>query len=406
MPRSRAIALAAGAVILAAQLFPLAPLRDAATGAPLEGWRLVPSAAHLLTTPISAAADWVTCLSRRQLRAFLAWFIGAWFLLRPLRATPWRGRAREALGFFTHVAGVLAFAAWTVLAPRPVSRLAKPAGASDVLVADLHSHTSHSWDAPRSFTPERNIGWHRAHGYDAAFVTDHNQFDGARLAFDASRLTWRETGFRALRGEELSLHGAHVVVLGNRERIDNEAYAGPEGLRRFLGESRSRHGALALMSLPEYWDHHRDSLEELAAAGAAGFELANGSPKASELPPVGRERVVGLCRARNLFVAGVSDNHGWARSACAWSLIRLPGHEGLDPGRLEAALLERLSSGGFDAVTAAERPVRRPGGALELGFDPLLNLWQCLRALSRAQALVCFLYIGLLTTLTRRAASA
>ncbi len=399
MPRSRALALAAGAVLLAAQFFPLAPLRDAASGAPLAGWTFDPSLAHLLTTPISATADWVTCLSRRQLTLFLVWFVGAWFLLRPLRRAPWRGGLREAGGFAVHVAGVLAFAAWTVLVPRPIARLAKPASASDVLVLDLHSHTSFSWDAPKSFTPERNIAWHRAVGYDAGFVTDHNVFDGSRLAFEASRLAWKELGYRSLRGEELSLHGAHVVVLGNHEKIDHSKYAGPEGLARFLAEAGPRYAALAMMSLPEYWDHHRDALDSLPAAG---FELANGSPKASELTSSERDRIVAMCRERNKFLAGVSDNHGWARSACAWSLLRLPGHESLDPERLEWAVLSRLSGGGFGAVVAAERNVRRPEGWIELAFDPLANLWRCLRALSRVQALVCFLYIGLFTALMRR----
>ncbi|MBI4345651.1 MAG: PHP domain-containing protein [Elusimicrobia bacterium] len=406
MRRSRppAWAIAASLAVLLAQFLRIPPLRDAATGLPLEGKTLVPSLAHLLTTPVSATADWVSCFSVHQLVSFLGWFVAAWALLRPLRATPWRGPAREARGFATHVGGVLAFAAWTVLAPRPVARFAPaPGNGSRDLVVDLHSHTRYSWDGVRSFTPERNMAWHRELGYDAAFITDHNVFDGARIGFDATLLSWRQGGLAALRGTELSLHGAHVVVLGNREPIDPRGYEGPDGLVRFLRESRARWGALAVLSLPEYWRHHRDELPALADAGAAGLEIANGSPKAELLPPSGRARVVELCRARNLFLAGVSDNHGWSRSACAATLVTVDGARGLDAERLERAVLDRLAHGGFAATRVAERPILRPEGTLALVLDPWRNLWRLLRTLSLAQAFVCFLYIGIVTALTRPA---
>lgn len=385
--------LASAAALALGQVFRVSPLKDAASGAPLDGWRFEPTWAHLLTTPLSMASDWAACMSLRQLIALLAWLLASWWLLRPFRRLPWRGLRREAAGYALHVAGVIAFVAWTVLPPRPMARLTRPPGAKDMLVADLHSHTSFSWDGRKSFTPERNLAWHRDAGYDATFITDHNRVEGSRLAFEASLLAWRATGVKALRGEELSLHDAHVVALGARERIDPDRYRGPDGLLRFLAEAGPKHGALAVLSLPEYWRHHRDRLDSLASAGAAGFELANGAPKAADIPPSGRRRVVELCRARNLFLAAVSDNHGWAASACAWSLIRLPGHAAMEPEALERAVLARLGTG-FDAATAAERPLHRPEGRLGLVLDPVVNLWTLLRVLSPAQALVCFLYIA------------
>lgn len=397
------------AVLLAAQLVPLAPVRDAATGTALAGWTLRPSPAHLALTPLTASSDWVSCFGKRQIVSLLLWLLAAYWLARPFRRLSWRGASREAAGFGLHAAGVAAFVAWTAAVPRPIARLERPAGAGDVLVVDLHSHTSHSWDGRRRFTPERNLAWHADAGYDAAFVTDHNDVAGSRLAFEASALARSAATpgrppalARALRGTELSLHGAHVVALGARERIDPARYEGLEGLKRFLGEAGPKHGALAVMSLPEYWKHHGHRLAELADWGAAGFELSNPAPKAADAPPSFLRDVVRLCEAKGLFLAGVSDNHGWSSSACSWTLLPLPGHEALHGEDLERKVLERLSSG-FEAAAVAERPLRRPETSLGAVFDPFLNLFALLRALSRAQALVAFLYIGAAALFTARA---
>ena len=384
----------AGAAILAAsRLFPIPPLRDGVTGEPLLDWTIEPSLAHLATTPLSLTADWLTCLSARQLAAFGVWFLAAYPLARALRGR-WHGARGEALRFAAHLGAFVALATWTVLLPRPAARLsAPPQTREDVAAVDFHSHTSRSWDGRKAFSAAANLRWHAAMGFDAAFITDHNRQDGSEEAFRLAEASVAPAGARPLRGVELSLHDAHVVALGARAPIDPGAYPGREGLLRFLEQSRRRHRALALMSLPEYWRHHRDRLEELAAAGAAGFELVNAAPKALDVPAAGKDYVVGLCRRRGRFLAAVSDNHGWARSACAWSLARLPGHRRMPLERFERELLKRLEKNAFDAVRIVERPLPRPDSALALAFDPPRWAWRMLRSMSRAQAAVCLAWL-------------
>lgn len=341
------------ALALAARFFPLPPLTDAATGLPFPGARLEPTWGHLLLAPLSAAADAVVCASARQHAAGLFFSICAfWAFLRwadPERGTPgWKAPAHVAGSFALATAAALAFWAWAVLGPRPVDRLVLDDPAA--LAADFHSHTSFSWDGRRSFTPERNAAWHAARGYGAAFVTDHNTTASRERAR-------RAEGAALLAGSELSLHGAHVLVLGGLPPQPEPYQDGLPGLERALRRGIPDAGGLSVMSLPEYWKHHEGNWETLADWGAAGFELVSAAPKALDFPPEMRREVVELCRRRNLFLTGGTDNHGWASGACAWTILRLDDWRSLPKERLEEEILKTLRNG-FASTTVLTRTAR------------------------------------------------
>lgn len=385
------------ALVLAARFFAIPPLRDAATGAFLPGARLDFSWVHVALTPLSSLADQASCQSVRQDFAFLAlllivgfgWF--RFFVYEPELSGWFKAvRGLRALGVWMLL--VVAFCAWTVVGPRPSARLVLDDAA--VLPVDFHSHTSFSWDGRRWFTPAQNIAWHTAAGFGAFFVTDHNVFEGARQAHAQSILA-RQAGreqAEALLGEELSLSGAHVVVLGNRSLVDADRYNdGDPGLLRFLG---AHPGMLAIMSLPEYAEHHWPQLDQIPGWGADGFELLAGSPKGLELTQARLDRVVSLCRARGLLMTGATDNHGWGGAPCVWNLVRLPGWRSLDPDALQDALLRRLRAGGAGAVQVAERSMRvQPSPGMAVWLDPVRASWRTARAWTWPQAAAALVWI-------------
>lgn len=385
--------------MLAAALSRRPALLEAASGAVPEGARLEFPFLHAALAPLSILGDLLACQSARASLALLAFLLTAGFpFYRFFFAEPdlsrWWERGRGLRAFGKYFAALLLLLAWALALPRPIPRLV--VDDPETLVVDFHSHTSASWDGRRSFTPERSARWHERAGFHAAFVTDHNVFAAAARAHGMSRLT-RERGraFVALEGEELTLHGAHVVALGNRALIDSKLYDdGLPGLERFLREARAKHGALAVMSLPEYDRHHRDRLELLADWGAAGFELVSASPRGLAIPSERRAAVAELCRRRNLLAVGSTDNHGWGGSACVWNLARLPGWRALDPDALQARLLAALSSGGFSAVRVAERPRRDTPSGLALCLHPVFSLFDALRRLTPLHWFFTLVWIG------------
>lgn len=373
-----AVAALAGAALVLGQLFPLSPLVDALEGGPFQDASLSLPAGYVLTAPWSALADLVTFSSKTQALAWLAWLFGAYWLAAPLREPRRPGRA--AAGFLGYSLLVLLFIAWALLSPRPMARLTLHD--PDQLAVDLHSHSACSHDGRRGFGPAANARWHAASGFHAGFLTDHNKEACARRYTEVP-------GFRTLGGVELSLHGAHVLALSPRAVVPVERYQkGQAGLEAFLREAGPDWGALAVLSLPEYWKHHWEGLDSLAAlmGGAGGLEVVNGSPKALEFPAAARAAAVALARRRGLFLACATDNHGWSRAPYCWNVAALEGWRSLERAPLEAALVARMRSAGPDAfrIAARRRVETSPGWRVVL--DPVVGLTVLARTLPPAAA--------------------
>ncbi|TPW17500.1 MAG: hypothetical protein FD126_3631, partial [Elusimicrobia bacterium] len=241
-----AVAALGGAALVIGQLFPLSPLVDAVEGGAFYDASLSFPAGYVLLAPLSALADLLTFSSKTQALAWLAWLFGAYWLAAPFREP--RPALRALAGFLAYALLVLLFIAWALLSPRPMARLVLPD--PDLLAVDLHSHSSCSHDGRRGFGPSANARWHEAAGFHAGFLTDHNKEACARRFASVP-------GFQALGGVELSLHGAHVLALSPHSVVPVERYQGGQaGLEAFLREAGPRWGALAVLSLPEYWKHH------------------------------------------------------------------------------------------------------------------------------------------------------
>lgn len=269
---------------------------------------------------------------------------------------------------FFGLLGLLTFLAWGTLASRPMGKLM--AENPNDLVLDFHSHTRYSHDGRPSFTPEQNMKWHQAQGYSAGFITDHNRLEGALEANYLSGLPGHEGGYRALRGEEISLHNTHLIVLGVSTRIDNKPYDGdPQKVETFIKEMRKK-GYLVIASLPEYWEHHwKQGVDKFVQWGISGFEIISSAPKALEFPWSLRREVIALARKNNLVITGISDSHGYGSATAAWSVLTLPNWSKMSADLLEEAVISHLKSEGFGSVRVLER---------QKSYWRMLQPWQCL----------------------------
>lgn len=394
-----AAVLSAGLAL--SRLSPLPALRDPVTGEVPPGASLAYPASHLLLGPLSELSDLIACNSARQDIAWLAFILLGYGLFRFFilghgsreRMAP--GPVLRSLGLY--LALWAGFLAWSLWLPRSGPRLVLED--MEELAVDFHSHTAHSWDGRRGFGPERNAAWHLERGFGAGFITDHNTRRGSAEGKALSRRRWAlgERGYASLEGEELSLPEAHVVVLGGRAGLQGPRRGdGPEGLQRFLREAEAATGGgLAVMSLPEYWRHHRESLEALADWGARGFELVTSSPRGMDIPEPGRRRVVDLCRRKNLFMTGASDNHGYGSTACVWTVLRLPGWRELDADARERAVVETLRRGGFSATRLIVRMSLPPAPGELIWLDAPRAIAVMARAWNKTQCAVALLWLWL-----------
>ena len=306
---------------------------------------------NIILAPLFDLWDGVTLLAMPRLHAFLVGAVAViaaaslWSAREGARIRWQRATFRLALGLLGLGLFVLGGVRWR----RPMAHLAGVP--LDRWVVDLHSHTSLSHDAKgllqRDFDLETSRAWHRRAGYDAFFVTDHNLLNRAALSPHQ-----RDEVPVACPGEELSLWGAHIVVLGNTDSIPQATYAdSAEGIRRLFLESHARWHALTLASIPEYDEHHFADLPGWIAEGVDGFEVSNAAPKANRQSLVHRDSVIALAHAHGRWIAGVSDQHGMGATAQAWTLI--PG--GAATADHCADILHALRHDGVKATQVIER---------------------------------------------------
>jgi hypothetical protein len=384
-------------LVLAGQAFRFSsPFRDAVSGVSPEGISLIYPWSYILLAPFSGLADLWTFNSPLQHVAWGILLVSAYWAARPFGA--WQ---KAILYYPAYILLLVSFLAWGALFPRPTARITF--ANRNLLAVDFHSHTSKSHDGrrfPPVYTPLRNIQWHDRQGYGAGFLTDHNLFTGVE---EARKISASGGVYRSMAGEELSLHDAHIVSVGNSERIDNTKYTdGLEGLRRFLETSESSYNSLSILSLPEYWKHHWSRLEEIIQWGADGVELENSAPQALRFPDSSKKRVVELARKYNLFMVGVSDSHGWGSATYAWSIMNIPGHAKMTAPQLEAEILNVLKRDRFNAVRVLTRRKTSPVKPMELLVEPLSGLWTLFRTLTPALAVSWTAWIWLLAFLVWR----
>jgi hypothetical protein len=354
-PRIRTRARTAGVVTVLVALSALAhapPLRDATTLGAAHGVRLHLSTAYVVLAPLCDLLDTTEGLA---LHAHYA-LIGVAMLV----ALAWRGDAgpgalRRGLRRAGHaVLAIAALYAGCVFVPRPTARLAATDPA--IVIVDFHSHTRASHDGRRDFTVERNRAWHRATGFDVAYVTDHESVAGASEA-------WRGNPRRAgdgtvlLPGIELHDGRNHVNVLGVRD-ADRPAFAYGilnGGVLRTIAASTGTPRPVVLFTLPGI----------LARANATGvvdaIEIADGAPRGLDQGDREHDALLVAADRSNLATVAGSNDHGLARAAVAWSTMRIPGWQAMSPAALDAAIQATIRAEGRHAVTVVERRTPMPG---------------------------------------------
>ena len=209
------------------------------------------------------------------------------------------------------LAGLVAAA---LLLPRPVPRLISADPGFTVI--DYHTHTVTSYDGRPGWTAVAAARWHAAQGFQATYITDHNRLFDRRA----------DAAIPLLPGVEWSVYRQHVLALGEVTPIDPDRYNANTPALLGLFPELHRQGALAVASLPEYWESHWDDVDDFIRAGLDGFEIMSCAPRALAFPGTARARVLTLARQHNLLVVGGSDNHGWGKVTCVWNLVAPSAH--------------------------------------------------------------------------------
>lgn len=365
------------------------PLR--ALGQSLPEAKLRLSFAYLVLAPYCDLLDTVTLLSVRQHLALLLSIAGAYVAWRwHRRRSPFTIRPalrREFSRGAALVAAIVIVYAVGALAPRPMAAL-QLAAPADIAI-DFHSHTDASWDGRRGFTAEDNRRWHRDAGFDVSYVSDHGTITGAMTGM-AGNPTTAAGGTLILPAAEVRCAGEHLVILGATARdtaadCDSTHSRMTTHRRRRAGDER-----IALLTIPGRLSTGQRLPE------AEGVEIADGAPRGLDQMRLDVALLAHVADSAGLARVSGSNNHGWGRTAAAWSVMSIGGWRSMTPDSLDVAIRRQLLRAPFASVRVIER-AHAPPGTTPVALAATLPMvgWTLLTAMSLPERLAWLCWIWL-----------
>ena len=393
-------------LILIAAAFAEEPVRDAITLGPAPEAHLELSAGYLAIAPLSNVLDTLTLLGARQHIVVLVTLIILYALARTWRATrepqidgesrTFTGRILRELGYAgVFLATIVVVYAAAALLPRPMAALtAQPDDV--ILVADFHAHTRYSHDGRPGWDPADVRAWHRAAGFDAAYISDHRTVQGAELGI-ADNPPVAGLGEMILQALEVGWHGEHVNILGA-----NRFYKGvTTSDLRDVDEQALRLASLLPGREPILIQTFPGRLDSVPLAtgpqssGVRAIEVVDGAPRGLDQTRILRSRIVHLADSVNIAMVAGSDNHGWGYAAPGWTLLIVPGWRGMRTDSLAASIEQSLRAG-REATRVVERRIPgelNGGNPLELTLTLPIVVWSMFTTLSVDERVIWLVWV-------------
>jgi predicted metal-dependent phosphoesterase TrpH len=372
-------------LVAIAALFAQAGIRDTMTGRPVSGVRLVLPAEYVALSPLHRTLDLICLLSVPQHVALLLSVAVLYAASRAFTEGSAHGRRlrREAVAAVTLLSGIAVIYAIAIAGPRPMAALA--VDAAELVRVDFHSHTNVSGDARRSFDPMRNRKWHESAGYDVAYVTDHRRFRGARAAAAVNPRRAGD-GFVALMGFEGRIGGVDVVVPGM-----TPADSSMIGVRQrlHLDTLASGREPVVIATIPVRNVERIDTIAAIDSAFVRAVEYVDGAPRGLLQQQREGLRLRAIAKQHLLLLVAGSNNHGWARTAVAWNVLRVPGWRLLSPDAVGAQIEDVLRWRDSARIQVIERARPWAGTSpLRLSATLPVAMWQMLTTLTPVERLI------------------
>ena len=286
-------------------------LHDLITGAAADGgffisWPFI----RVFTEPVYAFSFYALTLNKSFYQpALISWF---WWLITAVLV--YCGIRKRNIGqtfsrIFYAVMILISVFLFVILVPLPGPKLNKPEG---FIAADIHSHTIYSHD--NLSKPSSNLRFHKVHGYDSFFITEHNHTDSFDKFSENARYKDVFPGVQMRTNDKIS------VLLLSGKHFDGKEYA-DKSLSEIIEKAHSNN---MLVIMPHWWKWRKQSLQELVTDGIDGFEIYNCGYR--NLTKKELKKIIEISKDNNLLMVGSTDWHGWGYMTDVWTVF--PANQG------------------------------------------------------------------------------
>jgi hypothetical protein len=201
------------------------------------------------------------------------------------------------------------------------------------VLVTTHSHTDYSHDG--LISEQRLKNWHQRNGFDALFITDHNNHSRT-LEFVKAQPDHQHPGSpEVFAGEEFSGTN-HLSLLGLKREFRTKGFTDSTTIQYTRADS----GAV----LVNHWfDGEHKSLEYYRDLGVDGFEIENTATDKRYDRKV-YQRIRDFCFKNHLIMVGGLDYHGYGTACSIWNAFDVPGWKNMDAKAKEESILKILKT--------------------------------------------------------------
>lgn len=258
--------------------------------------------------------------------------------------------------------------------------------APNTILVTTHSHTEYSHDGLIS---QKSLWlWHKRNGFDAFFITDHNNHDRTLDFVEAQRNQEFPIEPLVMCGEEFS-GSNHLSLLGLKRKFSTKGFADST----VVDSVRASNGAV----LVNHWyDGERMSLEYYRSIGVDGFEIENTATDRTYNRGI-YQRVKEFCEHNKLIMNGGLDFHGYGNVCSLWNAFEIPDWHKLDPASKEEAILNVIRTQDQNKIKVLQYKDRPEYSNQHLFFSPLFTMFSYFRTLNTYQVISWGIWLLLFT---------
>ena len=255
--------------------------------------------------------------------------------------------------------------------------------ANSILVT-THSHTEYSHDG--LISQEGSWKWHKRNGFDAFFITEHNNHNRTLDFVQAQRNNEFPISPLVMCGEEFSGTN-HLSLLGLNRKFSTKGFADSIA----VDSVRANNGVVIVN---HWFDGKHKSLEYYNSIGVDGFEIENSSTERVYDRTIYNE-IIEYCESNSLIMNGGLDFHGYGNACSIWNAFEISNWDSLDPDSKEEAILNIIKTRDQSKLKVLFYKDRPYYSSNNLLFSPPITLFNYFRTLNIYQVISWIIWISL-----------
>ena len=257
-----------------------------------------------------------------------------------------------------------------IYAPLPSNTIDKHD--EDAVLVNAHSHTYYSHDG--LISPAKLMRWHKRNGFDAFFITDHNNHAKTLESVAKQRAGTLPPEPLIICGEEFS-GSNHILLLGLTRDFKTRNMADSTAI-----DSAHAQNGVAVIA---HWfaDKHK-TIQHYIDLGADGFEIVN-QAEGIRYDQQAIRAIIEHCRMNNLIMLGDCDYHGYGTAALTWNALDIPGWQQLNAEEKTQAIMDIFRGHQQNKIRVLKYDDRTARS--EIVWSPVYTLVDYFRTLNVAQ---------------------